>query len=386
MQSFCIDASSIAAQSNCSSQIVHIELQMLSKSKRPYEPESLDKHTRLRKNIGDLLASNHASGSRLAEVVNDVNRCAPHLLSELSSKPGTRRDKQTQRMKHKFLKKSHWMPDYVTDVRCWDPATNKIKVEKVSMQLIHEVVAVLLKNGLKEKLLDRSNMDPLSLQHLIHCETSAGVDEMLGLGIWGDGAPTQWNRDETIDVISLSLPGSKDYSGLRIPLVILPHSRTCSETWHDIFAIIKWSLSILAGGRWPTKRHDGTPWNDTDKSRKTPRKLILSVLVESRQDWKFAAEVFGFPTHRSAEGICWRCHCTSQNVTRAQPNSTHTHTLTHTFAGAKAPPRNSGTHVEIEKMDITGLGDHSPWSALEKICFSIFSLGETCFFCSTLEK
>ena len=298
---------------------------MLSKRQRPYEPESLDRHSRLRRNLGDLIASNHVAGARIAEIVNDVNRCSPHLLSDLQSAQ-QRGDNAVRKLKHKFLKKSHWMPDYIANVRCWDPSKNKIKEEMVSMQLIHEVVAVLLKNGIKETLLDRSHMDPLSLQHLINFETKAGVDDMLGLGIWGDGAPTQWDRKETIDVISLSLPGCKEYSQLRIPLVILPHSRTCPETWQDIFAIIAWSLRILAGGRWPTQRHDGSPWNDSDKSRRTPRKLVLSVLVESRQDWKFAAEVFGFPAHNSGDGVCWRCQCTKENVTRALCNQlSHTH-------------------------------------------------------------
>ncbi|HIG30481.1 MAG TPA: calcium-binding protein, partial [Verrucomicrobiales bacterium] len=79
----------------------------------------------------------------------------------------------------------------------------KIEVEQVPMQLIQEVVAVLLKHGFRAKLLETDNMDPLTLEHLRHCELDAGCD-LLGLGIWGDGAPTQWDRNETIDVISLS--------------------------------------------------------------------------------------------------------------------------------------------------------------------------------------
>ena len=145
------------------------------------------------------------------------------------------------------------------------------------------------------------------------------------------------------------------------------------------------------GGGWPTKRHDETPWNDTDKARKTPRKMLKAVLVETRQDWKFAAEVFGFPTHRSDGGICWKCHCTSAEVTRALCNQfPHTNTFAGAkappYAGAKAPPRNVGAHVEIEKhkarrsFSLVSLG--------KTLCFFlyIFSLGETSFFCSTLEK
>ena len=106
------------------------------------------------------------------------------------------------------------------------------------MQLIHEVVAVLLKHGFKEKLLERGNFDPLSLAHLVHCEGEAGC-ELLGVGIWGDGAPTQCDRNESIDVISVSLPGIEEHKDLRIPLVVLPHSRVCSETWDDVYDIIK---------------------------------------------------------------------------------------------------------------------------------------------------
>ena len=193
---------------------------MLSKRARPYDPESLDRHTRLRRNVGDLLASNHLAGSRISELVTDVNNCAPNVLRDLRNLPGARPDNSTRRMRHKFLKKSHWMPDYIAEVRCWDPATNSIKEEKLSMQLIHEIVAVLRKNGIKSKILDRSNLDPLSLQHLLECETASGVDELLGLGIWGDGAPTQWDINESIDVISLFLFGCKEFQILQRELFL----------------------------------------------------------------------------------------------------------------------------------------------------------------------
>ena len=284
---------------------------MLSKNKRSYDPEELDPNTRLRRNLGDLLARNELSAQRVGELANDVNRIAPYAVRDLT---GPVNGKTALRLKRKFLKRSTWMPDYVATIRTWNPKTNKIVSEKVHMQLVHEVVAVLLKNGFKNVILDTSNMDPLTLEHLDHCKLKAGCTEMLGLGLWGDGAPTQWDRNETIDVLSLSLPGCKDYAQLRVPLVVLPHSRTCSETWQDVFGIVKWSLEVLAMGTWPTARHDGSPWNDTDKARKTARPLVRAALVEVRQDWKFAVEVFGFPAHNAVEGCCWRCKCTPAEV------------------------------------------------------------------------
>ena len=284
---------------------------MLSKRQRPYDAESLPASARLRRNLGDLLARNELAANRVGEVVNDIHRVAPRELRDLAGPLGTH---TARRLRGKFLKRSTWMPDYVASLRCWDPKSHTIVHDQVPMQLIHEVVAVLLKHGFREKLLAKDHFDPLSLQHLLSCEAQA-MCELLGIGIWGDGAPTQWDRGESIDVISLSLPGlAGDYRNLRIPLLVLPHSRMCSETWTDVFAIIKWSLTILATGVWPTARHDGSAWAATDKSRVAARPLLKGALVEVRQDWKFAAEVFGFPSHNTAAGCCWACKCTPAEV------------------------------------------------------------------------
>ena len=205
------------------------------------------------------------------------------------------------------------MPDYLAHIRTWDNRTQKVVWEQVPLQLIHEVVAVLLKYGFSDKLMSKDNLDPLTLNHLLHCEHEAGC-KLLGIGIWGDGAPTQWDRSESIDVISLSLPGIKEHHTLRIPLIVLPHSKVCSETWQDVFAIMKWSLVILATGVWPTSRHDGSAWQQSDKCRVAARPLLRGALVEVRHDWKFAAEVFGFPAHNTKLGCCWACKCTPEEV------------------------------------------------------------------------
>jgi len=52
----------------------------------------------------------------------------------------------------------------------------------------------------------------------------------------------------------------------------------------------------------------------TDRCRKTPRELIRGALLQVRQDWKFAAEVFGFPANNTKDGCCWECKCTPAEV------------------------------------------------------------------------
>ena len=297
---------------------------MLGKKKRAYEPDELSARARLRANLGDMLARNEIPANRIAELANDINRVAPTECSNLRGPTGSN---AARRLRRQFLKKSQWMPDYLADVRTWNPKTQKIVSSRLPMQLLHEVVAVLHKAGIKDVFSCRDNMDPLSLEHLLHCEEQAGC-ELLGMGIWGDGAPTQWDRSETIDVISVNFPGlTGKYKGLRIPLVALPHSRVCAETWLDIFEIIKWCLTILATGAWPTCRHDGSPWQKSDNCRKTARPFPRAALVEVRQDWKFAVEVFGFPAHNTAEGCCWKCTCTPRQVPRVVNKRANTNEL-----------------------------------------------------------
>ena len=236
------------------------------------------------------------------------------------------------------MKRSAWMPDCVAELRTWNPKTQRVVREKVPMQLIHEVVAVLFKYGFKDKLLATDNMDPLTLEHLRHCELQAAC-KLLGVSLWGDGAPTQWDRGETIDVMSLSLPGIGEFKNLRIPLIVLPHSRVCAETWEDVFAIFKWSLTVLATGVWPIARHDGSPWLQSDKCRVSARPLLRGALVEVRQDWKFAAEVFGFPAHNTAAGCCWACTCTPAEVQWVLTDM-HIYTLVYIYVHLHA-----GTHT-----------------------------------------
>ena len=62
-------------------------------------------------------------------------------------------------------------------------------------------------------------MDPLSKLHLQRCEREAG-SRLVGVGIWGDGAPYNWDRSESVEVFTMNLPGlSGKFGRLRIPIV-----------------------------------------------------------------------------------------------------------------------------------------------------------------------
>jgi len=141
--------------------------------------------------------------------------------------------------------------------------------------------------------------------------------ELLGLGLWGDGIPCNWDRTESVEVVALNLPGlAGKYHGLRLPITGVSRKQISRHTWHDLMKIISWSLQCCADGYWPSCRHDGTPWQEGDSKRASKRGSlgVQSCLVEVWGDWKFFGETFSFPKHNTNAGICWRCLCTPLQV------------------------------------------------------------------------
>ena len=73
-------------------------------------------------------------------------------------------------------------------------------------------------------------------QWRLHC-----TRKLIGVGIWGDGAPCNWDRSDSIEVFSMLLPGlSEEWRNLRIPLTglsknmssLLPPFMICVKCLH----------------------------------------------------------------------------------------------------------------------------------------------------------
>ena len=143
------------------------------------------------------------------------------------------------------------------------------------------------------------------------------------MGRWHPQTSLTWDRSETVETLSLNLPGvTGQFKNLRIPLTALSSKQVCPHTWRDIMSVIKWSLEVLATGHWPTQRHDGTPWRKSDSHRRAPRPIQMSCLVEVRADWEWMAKVYGMLPHNLAASCCWKCICTPAQVS---PTSEHKH-------------------------------------------------------------
>jgi len=266
----------------------------------------------------DLLASNVISATRAQELFNDASAAGDTNCNSLRSL-GNITKNVARDLRRKLLKGNMWPKLYVANIRVLNTKEKIEEVQKMSFLLPHEVLGVMQKIGKDELLFDRSSYDPMTLQHLRHCEAQA-KSKLVGIGLWGDGAPCNWDRTETMEVLSWNLAGAGGvWKKLRIPITGLSKKHVASSsTYDDLFEVISWSLQALAIGQYPKQRHDGSAWLPSDARRNTlassGASLIKAALVEVRGDWKFYKEVFHFPAWNDASGMCWFCTCKPENI------------------------------------------------------------------------
>ena len=221
-----------------------------------------------------------------------------------------------------FLRTSVCPRMYWARIRCMDLKRRRERYEWMAFGLPHEYVDRLYCRGEALVLQDRAGLDPATANHLRDAEASAGVS-LLPLGLWGDGVPTQWDREESIETLSLNLPGQAgDFKQLRLPLVSFAKKHLSPNTWVDICGVLAWSYQALATGIAPARRHDNTAWLDSDTWRQrghpprsaSPRILQRAALCEVRADWAFHTSIFRLPAHNRGAGNCWLCSHTPGDV------------------------------------------------------------------------
>ena len=208
------------------------------------------------------------------------------------------------------MKHNMWPTSYKATCRVWNKRLQQEETT-ISFLLPHDIMALIIRVSDAEKVYDSEGLDPRSAAHLRACETAVGT-RLVGLGLWGDGAPCNWDRTESIEVFSMNLPGqSGEFRKLRILLTGISKKQVVStSTLNDMMEIVSWSLQHLALGVYPRDRRDGTPWLPTESRRQHCAGKALGVrgaLVEVRGDWKFMKECFGFPGWNTEAGFCWQC-------------------------------------------------------------------------------
>lgn len=288
---------------------------MLSKNARPGDRADLPPDKRLRSNFADLHGRGLLSAARVQELCRDATSAGASGCADLAGNSTSRH--AARDLSRRLLKWSLWPDTYEAEVTIWDTRRAAADQAKVHFLLPHEVVASLARASDAEKLRSKDGLDPNTLAHLCRCEEASG-SSLLGLGLWGDGVPCNWDRSESVQVFSLNLPGlPPPWRGLRIPLVGFSKKHFAGKATHDsVMEVLAWSFQQLAMGRWPMARHDGLDWQpgDAKRQRKAGQAVLRSALVELRGDWAHMKECFGFPAWNEVAGICWLCKCTPAQV------------------------------------------------------------------------
>ena len=169
-----------------------------------------------------------------------------------------------------FLKGNQWVKPYWCKMRCRSKSQLEEVQSWVAVALPHEYIAVLGRFGSLEALQDTSGLDAVSLQHLSKVRDELG-EPAIGCGLWMDGVPCQWDRDQSIEVCALSFPGAAagtKGAGMRLPVMGLMKSQMTKSTFVDLMEVLLWSFMHLATGCWPAQRHDAQPWLASDSKRR----------------------------------------------------------------------------------------------------------------------
>ena len=202
----------------------------------------------------------------------------------------------------------------------WDPRKQRLTHCNLPLLLPHDIIYNMLKHGASlEALLSKEGFTIEAAEHLAHARQELQCHQLLGLGLWMDGVPCNWDRSQSVETVCISFPGLEgQWNNLRVPLVSINKKFVVKQqTFDDIFEILAWSFTCLSTGSMPTCRHDATPWTQLDSSRKIAAGQAIGcqgVLAEVRGDWACFKDTFRFPGWNTNAGCCWRCTATPQEV------------------------------------------------------------------------
>ena len=199
---------------------------------------SMDPSVRLRANLEDLWLSGHESAERAQTLFQDAAHWDPHCEDYARAGASGRLPGNINRdLRSKLLKNKHWCTPYYAWIRVWDPKKKCLIRTLCPMMLPHELVACLLNYNDPERLCCSEGLANTVRQHLDEVKAALGSPLVVPLSLWGDGVPCNWDRSESIEVLTTALPGLS--SIIRLPLLgmskpLMPKT----HTWNEAFAVL----------------------------------------------------------------------------------------------------------------------------------------------------
>lgn len=288
---------------------------MFSRASQPSSSSHVPPEVAFEDDVADLYAENLVSAQRVSKLLDKATKAGVKNINAKVKR--TIGKNQARSFTRHRLRRTKWPSYYWFDCRVRHKRTQDEFVTQICMVLPHEVLDMLVELGDLEALLSEVNLDTAGKKHMQWMRDQLRVEQLLGWGMHGDGIPCNYDRTESVVMISLNLPGLSGRNGrMRIPLVVLPDHAISDDTFDDINEVFAWSMRHLLVGARPVCRHDGASWHTSDmyRGKKTCDLGFRACLVQARGDWDWMGKCFHFPFHSVKEGCCWLCTCKRDEV------------------------------------------------------------------------
>ena len=231
-------------------------------SRKAREEHSGDAQRRFRANLESLFLANTVSANRIQSVAEDAQAAGAGGVKKIAHIKGKHMHRDLLR---RLSKGNKWPPLYKAPIRVWDAKKQVQTIIQLPVLLPHEVLDAFAKNNVVEQLYDVQALGGTSLEHIRKVKSDLSISDAVALGFWLDGVPCNWDRSESIECLTMSLPGLGGKNrAIRVPLAVLPKRfQIDKETSDDILNVMSWSLMHSAAGVWPSVRHDGSAFNQS---------------------------------------------------------------------------------------------------------------------------
>ena len=289
---------------------------MFSRSSQPASSSTARPEVNFQGDVADLYAESLISAQRASKLLHKASEAGVRGISRKVRKSCGKN--QARDYGRQLLKRNKWPDYYFFPCKVKNRKDETEYTADIPIFLPLEILAMLWDLGLPTGLLREDNLDSDSKSHMNWMRQQLCVDQLLGFGLHGDGVPCNYDRTESVVMISINLPGLQGRNGrMRIPLVVLPDHAVCSNTYDDIMEVFAWSMRHLLVGSHPNARHDGSAWNSSDRQRKKKAGAKLdfqACLNQVRADWDWMGKCFHLPFHNVKEGCCWLCNVQRHQV------------------------------------------------------------------------
>ena len=294
---------------------ISVWLKMFHRNTQPTSSSHADPRAEFQDDAVDLVAEGLCGGRRIARLLHKAHKAGVKGINPKVRKAGGKN--HARAIQRNQLKRSKWPDYYWFECRLNNRKTDKEFSDIIPIHLPLEILEVLWDLGVADVLLSETHLDTNGKKHMAWMRDQLDTEILLGFGLHGDGIPCNYDRTESVVMISLNLPGVPGKQGrMRIPLVVLPDYAVSENTYDDIMEVFAWSMRHLLNGTRPNCRHDGSAFNNTDRARekKTDNLPFKSCLVQARGDWDWMGKCYHLPFHNVIEGCCWLCKCKRNQV------------------------------------------------------------------------